>query len=312
MAKTPTADKKPVKEPRQLKTGAYKSFKLQKPIKTAPEKVPGAFKLMRGTFSVMRQNWKPFLGIMLIYCVLNLVLVQSFNGSDINQAKSNLDSMNGGRFGGLMSSAMLFIYMASSSGNVNSTTAGAYQLILTLVTSLALIWTLRQAYAGQKVRVRDGFYSGMYPLVPFVLVLVAAVSQLIPLVIAGYIYNLVNTGIAATGIEAVMWGITFAIFGIISLYMLASSIFALYIVCLPDVQPMEALRSARELVRFRRWMIIRKLLFLPAFLLVSAALIIIPLIFVATPVAGITFLLTSTFGLPIIHGYVYRLYRELL
>ncbi len=312
MAKTPTIDKKPVKEARQLKTGRYKSFKLQKPIKTAPASVPGAFKILRGTFTVMRQNWKPFLGIMLIYGVLNLVLVQSFNATDINQTKTNLDSMNQGPFGGIVSSAMLFVYMASSSGNVSSTTAGAYQLMLTVTTSLALIWTLRQVYAGKKVRIRDGFYHGMYPLVPFILVLIAAVSQLLPLVIAGYIYNLVNTGIAASGIEMVLWGVAFLIFATMSLYMLASSIFALYVVCLPDVQPMEALRSARELVRFRRWLVIRKLLFLPVFLLISAAALIVPLIFIATPIAGVTFLLTSMFGLPIIHGYLYRLYRELL
>jgi len=312
MAKTPTADKKPVKEPRTLKTGNYKSFKLQKRIKTGDPDIPGAFKLMKGALGVMRQNWKPFLGIIVIYGLLNLLLVQSFNASGINQTKDNLDAMNTGRFGNLLSSTMLFVYMASSSGNVTNTTAGAYQLILTLVTSLALIWTLRHVYAGKKARVRDGFYWGMYPLIPFILVLLAAAIQLLPVVVGGFIYNLVNTGIAATGVEAIIWGVFFGLLALVSLYMLSSSIFALYIVCLPETQPMEALRSARELVRFRRWTVMRKLLFLPVFLLITGGLIIIPLIYIAAPLAGITFLITSMLGLPIIHSYIYRLYRELL
>jgi hypothetical protein len=312
MAKTPTVDKKPAKEPRTLKTGKYKSFKLQKPIKTGDAQIPGAFKLMRGALSVLRHNWKPFLGIVVIYGVLNLLLVQSFNASGITQTKDTLDATNTGRFGSLLSSTMLFMYMASSSGNVTNTTAGAYQLVLTLVTSLALIWTLRQVYADKKVRIRDGFYWGMYPLIPFMLVLLAAAVQLLPVVVGGFVYNLVNTGIAATGVEVVLWGVAFAIFVLITLYMLSSSIFALYIVCLPEVQPMEALRSARELVRYRRWTIMRKLLFLPIFLLITGALLIVPLIYIAAPLASITFLLTSMFGLPIIHSYIYRLYRELL
>jgi hypothetical protein len=312
MPKTPNADKKPVKEPRKLKTGNYKSFKLQKPIKTAEPKIPSAFRLLTGTLGVMKQNWKTFLGIILIYGLLNLLLVQSFNAGDINRTKENLDGLNQGTFGGLLSSTMLFIYMASSSGNVSNTTAGAYQLFLTLITSLALIWTLREIYAGNKVRIRDGFYWGMYPLIPFLLVGIAAASQLLPVVVAGYLYNLVTSGIAASGVEVLLWGVAFGIFGLMSLYMLASSLFALYIVCLPDMQPMTALKSARELVRYRRWPNIRTLVFLPIFLLVAGAILIVPLIYIAAPLAGITFLLTSMFGLPIIHGYMYRLYRELL
>lgn len=312
MPKTPTAEKKPVKSPRKLKTGSYKSFTLQKPIKTAESKLPSSFKLLKGTFSVMKHNWKPFLGIIIIYGVLNLLLVQSFNASDIGKTKDNLDGINQGTFGGILSSTMLFIYMASASGNISNSTAGAYQLFLTLITSLALIWTLREIYADKKVRIRDGFYWGMYPLIPFILVILTAVIQLVPVIIAGYVYNLVTSGIAATGVETLLWAITFVFFGIVSLYMLSSSLFALYIVCLPDVQPMEALKSARELVRYRRWTVMRKLIFLPIFLLISGAVLIIPLIYFAPVIAGATFLLTSMFGLPIIHGYIYRLYRELL
>ena len=312
--KTPTADKKAVKEPRQLRSGKYQSFKLQKRLKPVSNKVslPGVFSILRGSFGVMRKNWKVFLGIILIYGVLNLILVQSFSGTDINQTKENLDSFNGGQFNGVMSSLMLFIYMASTSGNINSSTAGAYQLFLTVITSLALIWTLRQAYASKPMRIRDGYYWGMYPLIQFMLVLGGIIAQLLPIIVGGYLYNLVTTGIAASGIEQTLWAIVLALLALASLYMISSSLFALYIVCLPEVTPMQAFKTARELVQYRRWTVMRKIIFLPIFLFLSAIILIVPLIFFAPIVASVTFLLTSMFGLPVIHSYMYRLYRELL
>ena len=110
----------------------------------------------------------------------------------------------------------------------------------------------------------------------------------------------------------ILWLIFLAFLALISLYMLTASRFAIYIVCLPDMTPMVALKSSLELVRYRRWTVMRKILFLPVFLFVAAGIVIIPLIFIAPVVAGVTFLFTSMFGLPIIHSYMYRLYRELL
>ncbi|HEY5667673.1 MAG TPA: hypothetical protein VIR03_00750 [Candidatus Saccharimonadales bacterium] len=317
MSKTPPSSaKKAVKEPRQLKAGKYRSFRLQKTIKTGESTIPGVFKLMRGALGVLVKNWKVFGGVILIYCVLNLLLVQSFNGTNggnsLDQTKANLESMNSGPFSSILSSAALFVYMASSSGNVNSTTAGAYQLMLTVITSLVLIWVLREVYAGKKVRVRDGFYWGMYPLVPFILVVGLALVQLFPVILGGYMYNMVTQGIAASGPEMALWVVLFALLALLSMFMLAATLFAIYIVCLPNVTPMVAIHSAQELVRYRRWTVIRKVLFLPVFLLIVAALVIVPLIFFAPVVANVTFLFTTVIGLPVIHSYMYRLYRELL
>jgi hypothetical protein len=94
--------------------------------------------------------------------------------------------------------------------------------------------------------------------------------------------------------------------------MLCSSLFALYIVCLQGTDPMAALRAARELVRYRRWTILRKIIFLPLALLVCGAALTIPAIFLITPVAGVVFFVLSMIGLTVAHCYMYRLYRELL
>ena len=69
---------------------------------------------------------------------------------------------------------------------------------------------------------------------------------------------------------------------LLSLYMICSSLFALYIVTLPNVTPMKALRSARQLVLHRRFLVLRKILFMPLALLVLGAIIMIPLIIFLT------------------------------
>jgi hypothetical protein len=314
MAKTPATDKKPVIEPRKVQTGEYRSFKLQKKIKTGDPHIPGSFKLLKGGLGVVRRNWKPFLGIMLIYGVLNMVLVQSFSGEDLGRAQQVLEgTASDSVYGDIGTSLILFAYLAASSGNLQSDTAGAYQLVLTVTTSLALIWALREAYAEKKFRIRDAFYRGMYPLVPFVVLVFIGTLQLLPVVFGGFVYNLVSTtGIALPGIESLLWMVVFFLLALLSLYMLSATIIALYIVCLPDMTPMVALQSARELVNFRRWAVVRKIIFLPILLLVISMAIILPLIYISAPLAGSMFFVTGMVGLIIIHSYLYRLYRELL
>jgi uncharacterized membrane protein YoaK (UPF0700 family) len=94
--------------------------------------------------------------------------------------------------------------------------------------------------------------------------------------------------------------------------MISSSLFALYIVTLPDMTPFKALRSARELVRHRRWTVLRKILFLPIILLVVAAIIMLPIIIWLTSLAQWVFFLLTMFALVAANAYMYTLYRELL
>jgi hypothetical protein len=106
--------------------------------------------------------------------------------------------------------------------------------------------------------------------------------------------------------------ITFILLAAWSIYMVSASIFALYIVTLPDMLPRQALRSARELVRYRRWQIIRKVFFLPVFVILAIGVIIVPLILYAPPIVPIVFYILSMLSILFAHTYLYSLYRELL
>jgi len=299
-------------ESRQLKKPAYQSFKLSKRIKG--EVLPGAFGLFRSAARILLANWKVFLGIVAVYGLLNALLVHSFsNSGDLSNLKSTLDQFFGGGWSKLAGGAATFAYLVGSSGNTSSPTAGVYQVLLLILVSLALIWTLRQVHAGHTVRIRDGFYHGMYPLVQFGLVVLAVLVQLVPMAIGLALYTTVTSNnIAVTPLEQVLWGLLAFVLSVLSLYMISSSLFALYIVTLPDMTPFKALRSARQLVANRRWSVLRKILFLPLALILLAAVIMVPLIMFATPVAAWVFFLLIILLFPFAHSYMYALYRALI
>lgn len=307
-----SSKRKTTPKPRQIKKPAYTSFRLSPRIKA--EGSASAWKVLKTALGMLGRNWKVFTGIVLVYGVLNALLVQSFNAvGDVDQAKDAIDKIFTGNFGQLTSGLTVFVYLLGSSGNTTNPTAGAYQLMLTLVISLALIWVLRHIYAGDKVRVRDGFYQGMAPLVRFVLVVFAIFIQLIPIAVGLLLYSLVTSNNIASGsLEEVLWVLFLSVMSVISLYLLSSSIFAPYIVTLPNMTPMRALKSARQLVKYRRWAVMRKILFLPLALALLAAILVVPVILFATAAAGWVFFLLTMLILPAIHSYMYALYRSLL
>lgn len=309
-AKTTTARTKP----RRLKRPKYKTFKLQRRIKH-PFKLPNVWRLTRRTALTLWQHKKLFIGITLIYGLLNVILAQGLSGgTDVSTLKDTLDQLFTGHLGALVSGLSVFVVLVGSAGNNSSPTAGAYQVFLGLIASLAIIWSLRQVLAGSaRLRIRDAYYRGMYPLVPFVLVMLVIGLQLLPLAIGATLYKaVITTGIAAFFIEKLFWGLLYGLLALLSIYMISSSLFALYIVTLPGMTPMKALRSARELVRHRRWTVLRKIIWLPFALLIAAAIVMLPIIIWVTPLAKWVFFLLTMFSLTAIHGYMYTLYRELL
>lgn len=277
--------------------------------------LPGALDLSRQTLRILWEHKGLFTGITLVYAVLSISLAQGVAGNaDVGTMKQALNGVFGGNFGFLLSGVSVFAVLVSSAGSTGSQTAGAYQVLLAIITSLALIWTLRQVSTGAgQPRVRDAFYRGMYPLIPFVLVLVVVGLQLIPLALGSTIYStVVNNGIAIHAIEQLACLALFLLLALWTLYMLSASLFALYIVTLPDMAPMQALRSARELVRGRRWALLVRIICLPLVLLLAAAVIMLPIIIIITPLARWVFFILTMFGLTAINAYMYTLYRELL
>ena len=284
--------------------------------KTAEPKstIASAWQITLGSTAVLRQNWQLFSGIMLIYALAYLVLVQGLGSvTSVASLKSEFASVYHGHLGSLFTGLGVFALLIGSSSTNSNPAASSYQSFLILIVSLVIIWTLRQIYSGTKVRIRDGYYKGLYPLIPFILVLVVIGIQLIPLVIGSTLYNLVITGgVAVNLIEKLISLIIIIGLMLASLYFISSSIFAIYIVTLPDMTPIKALRSAKGLVKGRRLLITRKLIYLPVMLLIVTSVIMLPFILIIPAVAVWIFFILSLGVIVVVHSYLYSLYRELI
>lgn len=292
----------------------YRSFQLQKKIKPQTNAVPGSFRLFGAALGILKTNAKFFAGIVAVYGVFSLLLVQGLTAwQGLDEQKAVLqETASDSWWGSLSVGGALFTQVLGGSSGLGEA-ARMYQFCITIIASLALIWGLRQAYAKHASRIRDSFYLGMYPLVPFLLVLVVIIVQLVPVALGGGLLDLVlRNDIAATTVELVLWISGLFVLAVVSLYLITSSLLALYVVSLPNMTPLHALRSARTLVRYRRWLVMRRILFLPFALLVLAAVILIPLIMFATPVVGWAFFVISLVALAVGHSYMYALYRSLL
>lgn len=276
--------------------------------------MPGVRNLTVQSARTLWQYRGLFLGITLIYGLLNLVLAQGLAGAaDVSSLKESLGEVFSGHLGFVPTSLGVFVLMLGSAGNTTSQVAGTYQLFLAIVASLAVVWALRQVSSGSLPRIRDAYYRGMYPLVPFLLVLTVVGLQLLPMILGSTLYvTAINNGIAVFAVEKILWALLFGVLALLSLYMLTSSLFALYIATLPDMTPMKALRSARELVRYRRWTVLRKILWLPVVLMVAALVVMLPVIILVPLLAKWVFFLLTMAALTAGHTYMYTLYRELL
>lgn len=296
---------------RKVAVGSYASFKLQKKIKVSTD-MPSAFRLFTNSLKVLKKNWKVIGGIALWYGVLNMVLVQTVSSGDVSQAKKAFSGMFDGTMGDLATGAGSFLYLLGVSGNVASA-AGIYQLLLVMICSLAFIWAYRRIYTQETARIRDAFYEGMYPLIPFFIVLLVISLQLMPLIAGGGLFTTVmNNGITSGPVEVIAWATLFFLLATLSLYMVTSSIFALYAVSLPHMTPLKALRTVRPVVAHRRWTVLRKILFLPFVLLVLSGIILVPLILTVPAAVVWVFYLVMILCVVIAHGYMYELYRALI
>lgn len=273
--------------------------------------LPSSFKLVGDSFLLIRKHWRVLGGIVAIYLILNMIFVGALSniGGAVDQIRVNFQATGAKHFAEALSGLGTLI---GSSGTSGSGSASVLQLFLVIIESLVIIWALRQLFSGQAIRVKQAYYNAAMPLIPFLLVLGVFFLQLLPLTLGSALITALATSLFSSAVATIIIGTIVVLLATWSFYMLSGSIFALYIVTLPEMQPRQALRSAKNLVRFRRWAVIRKGLFLPVFLLLAFAAIIIPLILYADWVVAPVFFVMTMSSILFIHTYMYNLYRGLL
>jgi hypothetical protein len=313
MPKTSAKNNSASNKPRRLKRPGYRPLWMGKRIKTPANKLPSGFRIFIKTFTIMEKRWKVFSIIAGLYLALTVIMVKGMAGSaDVSAIKDAVNKALNGQGNDLTVGFSVLGTLVGQTANPSNQAAGVYQMVLFVCFSLVIIWAFRQAYAKTSFTVRDAFYKAPTPLVPFVIVLLVMGLQLLPLILANLLYGVVLVqGVARTTIEQIVWGGVLIVLVSWSVWMVTRTMVALYIVTLPET-PLRALRSARDLVRYRRWTVIRKILFLPLVLFIIGASVMLPVILVLPSIAEFVLSALAACSLVVVHGYLYTLYRELL
>jgi len=251
-------------------------------------------------------------GLTLIYGLLYFLLVRAAPQVDLSEYKTTIDELFGDGSQTVKTLSLAGLALASA-GTGASQVQLLYGLMLLVIFSLAIIWTLRHLMAKKKFNLRDSFYRSQTPLVPYLTLIAIMSVQLVPMAVGSLIYSIVSAqNIAVTPFETLLFAGLWLGLSLLSAYWLVNSLMASYAVTLPGMYPLSALKATRQLVKGRRWQLLRKILFLPLVLLILFAIGFLFLVAVTPNTAFWFYDLSLILALPIVHIYYYKLYRSLV
>lgn len=292
--------------------------------------VPGMMYHIFATFKIIFKNWKLFLPLLIIVVVLNSVLVGIMSESTYTQFQDILDQTSmqvaGGDIGNMAKAGLLLISTVTTGGlsGESSEAATVFGVIIFLIIWLVTIFLLRHRLAGHKVKLRDGLYNAMTPLISTFVVFAVAVIQCIPIFLLIIVYSAaVQTDFLATPFYAFLFFVFAALMIILSGYLLSSSLIALVAVSAPGLYPLKALSAASDLMAGRRVKFILRLVAGVLALAIVWVIVMLPLILfdlwmktfewtAGIPFVPICLNVMTCFTAVYVAAYLYLYYRWML
>ena len=276
------------------------------------------------------RNKKLFGGLMLSYFLIALAI----GGFGQQEAYDNLSgalSETGGELFegnlGKISEAGVLLTTAIATGLTPNVTEAQSVLggLVVFFTWLATVWALRNVMAGRSVKVREAIYSSGSPVVSTMLVAFVLVLQLVPFALAVLVYNAaIYSEFISGGVEEMLLWIGLILLGVLSLYWITSTIFALVVVTLPGMYPMQAIRTAGDLVIGRRLRVLYRIIWVALLTIIAWLVIMIPIIMFDAwikqilpaiswvPLIPVILLLMSSVTIVWLAAYIYMLYRKVV
>jgi hypothetical protein len=142
---------------------------------------------------------------------------------------------------------------------------------------------------------------------------VSSFAAFLIFVVGGFLYSTAEINILITsGLERTLFVSGWVALGLISVYWIANSLMSIYAVTLPDIYPMQALRSTKEVVKGRRWSVFIKIFMLGVFLLLFAGSMLFISVAAFPSAAVYVYDVLAIFVLLFAHIYLFKLYRSLL
>ena len=265
--------------------------------------------LMKAAWLDVSTFWRTLGGVLLVYAIINFIFVASFSLLPSSESiQANIVSYLGDSAGRVIDS---FALVGISIVTISAPSNTLLQIILMLIASMALIWTLRKLRGLQKIRIRQAYYEGPANIVPLFLVMVMLLCTLLPASIASTILLFASPIISSTLERIIVYAISGGLFGL-SIYWLLVWWPAIYISMLPGTAPIAAMRAAALLTKGRRLKIWSRQLLLVAFACIIFLGVVVPLALLwqrIVPLAVYS-MLVLLFGL--LNVAYFNLYRSLI
>ncbi len=293
-------------------------------------KLPGYFALTGQVWQLMRKDWRIFVGLAAIYAILGVLLSGLMSQDTYQQLKDTINEVNQeGTLGAVMPTLTLFAGVVTNQlGGSTGGVASSQQVIGALIGLyiwLTTIWLVRGVTAGKRLKIRDGLYNAGAPVIALSVLVFIALVQLLPAAIAVIIYGAADTSGMLQQTVVLMLAAGAAILIVtLSLYWLTSTLFAMVIITLPGMYPLEAMRLASDIVLGRRMRILLRLMWLFVVLAVVWAAILIPVIMIDgalkaaipalnwLPLVPLMALMLAALSIVASACYVYLFYRKVV
>ena len=163
------------------KIGPHKSFRRSYREDYERElEVPGIMYHVMASFREIFRNWKLFLPLLIIAVVLNAVFVGIMDEASYTQFQDIMDvtseEVTGGEIGGVAKAGLLLVSTVTTGGlsGESSEAAVVFGVLIFLILWLVTIFLLRHRLADHEIKLRDGLYNAMAPLISTFLVFVVA------------------------------------------------------------------------------------------------------------------------------------------
>jgi hypothetical protein len=286
---------------------------------------------------VRRTLWSNKLLILRLMAVYAMVAVVTagFASQDVYLQARDLLNVTGqdtfsGVWGEVGKASMLLASGATGAFNSISTDNEAAQQIFAgfaaILLWLTTVWLLRAILAGSRPKLRDGLYNAGAPLLSTFIVGSVIIVQLIPLAVAFFGYGAASvSGMISEGgaLSMLFWAVA-TLLAVLSAYWLTSTLIALVVVTLPGMYPLQALRTAGDLVIGRRIRILLRMLWMVLTVVLFWAVIAIPVIIFDgwlkgvvpainwLPIVPVLLLILSSSTVVWVASYIYLLYRRIV
>ena len=263
---------------RSFKRSYYEDYQRKTELPSLTSQASAAFKMFF-------KFWKIFLPLLLIFVGLYIFLIGAMSENTLADVKANVEQTNkdvaDGKIGTVGKAGLTLLGIISTGGltTMNDAQVVIAVLLFTIIW-LVTIYLARHLLAGhQEIKMRDGFYSALSPLVSTLVVGLIIFLEAIPIMLTIIVFQVaLTTEFLSTPFYALLFFMFAALMITLSLYLLSSSFFAIIVVSAPGLYPLTAVRMAKNLIMGRRLRFLIRVLYLVIIVALLYLLLLMPAI----------------------------------